>query len=347
METKRKVVYLKTLDKAQMDHEKAELINPLKKLIKNKLDVNRGIKLPQHIKFNLSNKCLYLYIQEQIDNYGQHLNAICDNMQTDNAAFEGWAIVLKTWLSGNIERVVLKWDKPTDMSTDKQCHYNRFLYRCVRFREFYSWFGIDSSNEIELSDFNERYTNLTINYSSKISDKKGNEENAIEYEFVETENQTNRVQFIKQFDLKILDHALPVGVKSCSKSFFTGRQSAIDIWGIDNNDYLNIFELKIAKNIKIGIISELFFYACVMRDLRTKTIETCNATIDTQKYLYKNITSLKGIKAFMLAGNFHPLVDNNDILETLNTSYQLTGIRYYMAKYHYDKGMYNLKFVVS
>ena len=49
------------------------------------------------------------------------------------------------------------------------------------------------------------------------------------------------------------------------KQIFTGGKSAIDLIGI-RDDTLVLFELKKSGNRKVGAVSELLFYASVMRD---------------------------------------------------------------------------------
>ena len=101
---------------------------------------NSGIKLPKYISFFITDNTLTIDIREQecvnASGCDESLNATCNNMQTDNAAFEGWAVCLKAWLL-ECENVRLKWDIPTERNK----HYNRFLYRVLRFSEaFPSWF---------------------------------------------------------------------------------------------------------------------------------------------------------------------------------------------------------------
>lgn len=113
------VNYKKSPETEQSKYETNHIINPLKKLIpKAASGRSRGIKLPKYIVFKIDEvtKTLFLYIQEQDaiqDGKAIKLNATTCNMQTDNAAFEGWAICLKSWLPNIVEKVVLGWDMCT------------------------------------------------------------------------------------------------------------------------------------------------------------------------------------------------------------------------------------------
>ena len=96
---------------------------------------NKGIKLPQYISFILENdSTILLYIQEQKTDDGSTLNALTENMQGDNAAFEGWAIVLKAWCPDKASKIRLKWDVPLLKTSNEKSHYNRFCpySRCTR-----------------------------------------------------------------------------------------------------------------------------------------------------------------------------------------------------------------------
>jgi hypothetical protein len=106
------------------------------------------------------------------------------------------------------------------------------------------------------------------------------------------------------FNIATLRRQLPVGVfrKSVNRenAIFTHGKSAVDIWGISAND-LVIFELKAPGNEKIGVISELFFYAMVMKDEQEgKFVRDHSWGTDIQ--------STTTLKAMVLAENLHPFI---------------------------------------
>lgn len=327
-----KINYTKDRDEFQLNFERETFVNPLKSMIdKAESGRNRGIKLSKYIYFNLDSRKLLLHIKEQMSENGKICNPICENMQKDYAAFEGWAITLKAWLYTAIDTVELKWDiPPKDMDMLQNMHYNRFLYRVIRFEEKFDWFSIDFSNQTEIEDFiNNKWKNLTLNVSATIPNKKSNDENAVEYEIADKANTSIRKLFIDKYDLCLFNHQLHVGVKSQKSLLFPGGQSAIDLWGVSNSkETLCVFELKYInkqkknKNIKVGIISELFLYVCIMEDLIKGAISVQNPIIEDEKELYRLIHShkIKKIDAFMLSNEFHPLVYSKSVLDLLNNA---------------------------
>lgn len=356
--TKTIVHYIKDSDQDQIKHEQKNFIVPLKKMIPlAESGRPRGIKLPKYIFFTLDSKTLYLYIREQTTSTNEVLNPTCDNMQSDNAAFEGWAITLKAWFPSKINNVVLKWDVPSSKLQNE--HYNRFLYRVIRFTEKYQWFSIDSANVAETENFLEnKWHSLTINVSTTEPEKKSNDENAVEYEISDKKRPDIRKDFLKKYDLCLFNHQLHVGVKSKGRLLFTGGQSAIDLWSVSNSkDKLSIFELKYInyqkngnKNIKVGIISELFLYVCIMEDIINGTIQPETPILEDEIKLYTLIRNIKNIDAIMLSNEFHPLIDSTAVFEQLNLSNKRDGgtpILYKSVLYNYVRGSYKFGFVLE
>jgi len=224
----------------------------------------RNIVLPKNISFTIidDSQKLFMYIDGQ---------AVGQNMQTDNAAFEGWAVCLKAWLTDRINYVKLKWDKPSFNKENGILHYHRFLYRVLRFSEQYSWFSIDEENREEIAQFEKEFVNLRNNSYTKEPDLKLGHNGEISETVVEFMFATVlKSSIMSQFDLADVGRQFPVGVQKNDKPFFTGGMSAIDLWGTKGNK-LTIIELKYngsdSNNIKVGIISELFFYSNIMSDI--------------------------------------------------------------------------------
>lgn len=358
MNTRTKIVPRK--NKLQMDYEKVTFINPLKERIPRATSGRpRSIKLPKYIEFKIiEGKTLHMYIQHQGKIDSNIHNPVCDNMQSDNVAFEGWAVVLKAWLPDKVDKVILSWDKPKIGEKDN-LHYNRFLYRCLNFKHDYAWFEIHEKNEDELISFQEKFESgkLSINISGKNPDKKTKAgENSVEYEFVDKNKPNVREKFIDRYGLNILNHQLHVGILRNDKQFFPGDQSAIDIWGVNNiSKSAFIYELKYidsskkAKNMKVGIISELYFYAALIRDVILGHItpkSLTSITIENERNFYEHSHGLKAINAIMLANEFHPLLCNNDVLSILNDNNSLYGVQiiFEETEYEYKAGSYNFSF---
>lgn len=242
MAEKTKIVNFKKSD-SQSDYEKRTFVNPILKFVpKAESGRQRRITLPKYISFILLNdkKKLLLNIEEQIGICkGEEviLNATCNNMQTDNAAFEGWAICLKAWLPQDIEFVELSWDIPHDMKANdnRWCHYRRFVYRVLRFSEQYKWFDVSEKNRSELHKFKQELKELRNNNFKEVPKPKVNynklNETTVEYILSTTLSGVVK----RQFNLDFIDRQFPVGVKSGGKKFFTSNESAIDLWGAKDN----------------------------------------------------------------------------------------------------------------
>lgn len=320
----------------QSEYEKKTFIEPLRDRVRAVSGKSRNIILPQYICFKIQeDKKLFINIEEQKGICAGEeivLNATCKNMQTDNAAFEGWAVCLKAWLPEVIESVELKWDVPKERNE----HYNRFCYRVMKMKESFDWFSIANLNQREIDTFQECLNNLQNNCGNKIPEKKFKHggrvgENAVEYDMVHEQNFPQLL--CNHYNIPKIHHQLPVGVKQDGNSFFAGSKAAIDLWGMNENE-LTIIELKY-ENEMVGIISELFFYASLMRDIVLGRISKPNAILPHEKALYKNIEKMSVIHARMLADVYHPLVDYEHVFMLLNDN-QLKDV-----KIDFDKSLYS------
>ena len=146
-------------------------------------------------------------------------------------------------------------------------------------------------------------------------------------------------QMKSYFDLDVIDRQFPVGVKRLGKQFFTGGMSAIDLWGM-KKDVISIIELKYnggeTKNKKVGIISELFMYSNIMRDIISGIIARPERTSkQNEESFYLRHQSFHSLNAFMLSDEYHPLVDNEKVFEILNNYSYSNGVRVTFAKISY------------
>lgn len=317
----------------------------LVKELKEKTD-NNNIKLPQYISFILEeHSTILLYIQEQIADNGKILNALSKNMQGDNAAFEGWAIVLKAWCPDKASKVRLKWDVPSQMTSNENSHYNRFCYRVVKMLDAYEWFSIDETNKDDIENFKKELKDLQNNCGNNKPEKKfktdgGVGENAVEYDMVHEQDFSQKM--CNKYSVDNIYHQLPVGVKKKGESFFAGTKAAIDLWGMRGNE-LTIIELKY-KNKMVGIISELFFYLNVIRDIIKGDIaKPTDAIIDCEKELYMHINGIKYIHGRMLADKYHPLIEKKEVFEILdNSTYKNIPIDYKKDIFKYTPSILEL-----
>lgn len=287
-----------------MSNSNLEIQEKIKKefLLSN---VMRNIKIPSGINLSIGGNSVKMKLSS---------NTVCSNMQKDDGAFEGWALVLKRW--GKYEKVIINWDKPDIIDNG---HYQRFLFRLKHFsQDFNSWFYIDNDCQILLDELKIKNSGkYLLNIPRKRGDSVSpNPEAILEDRFVNGDlqeslmNISNAVSVYRQ---------LPVGVfeseVSRKASIFTGGKSAIDIWGFNKSNELLVFELKADNNEKVGIISELYFYVCVMQKVRKQLFKHENC-LKENKCLLK-ISETKKINAYFLAPTLHPLVDR-EILKLLN-----------------------------
>ena len=297
------------------------------------------IKLSDYTEINIQGDELHITILPLTKNPVSK-----QNMQETGCAFEGWAICLKAWLADQIKTVELDWTTPQEkLSENEEQHYNRFLYRVIKFKEWYDWFNYNPEKQNEINSFNKELTKGANNNNSNkdAAEGKNDNENKVEYNIIN--NKENKQKLIDTFGLKLIGHHLPVGVKKADDSnLFPGRQSAIDIWGISHDNILKVIELKYIDknnkpNIQIGIISELFFYCNIMNDIHYGVIQKPDIPmkegIESEKSLNKE--DWNSVEGVMLATDYHPLLyRTKELLEILNSNRE--GIKFSMYQYDWD-----------
>lgn len=329
-----KIIYRKSKDQRESEKILIDQLRGLHLALSNK---KRSIKFSDYTDIRLDEDCLLIHIASKGEK-----NPVNENMQDDGAAFEGWAICLKAWLPNQITRVCLSWDVPFNIKE----HYNRFLYRVWKFSQMFKWFEYNKNHSYEFKPFERPINDRINNCGSKIpARKEALCEEQVEYDLWKH----NQGEFTQKFSLTRLNHHLPVGVKNADgSSFFTGRNSAIDLWGIDTDEYLRIFELKYiggikkSKNIKVGIISELLLYVNIMRDIVLGKTCAPSAKLIEEKDLYSRITDLKGVKGIFLTNELHPLIEHGKALEILNTN--LFNIPFEAVNYNWSPTTLKIKF---
>ncbi|MBQ0022212.1 MAG: hypothetical protein KBT29_03120 [Prevotellaceae bacterium] len=342
------VKYIKDSNTEQMFHEKNMIVDVLRAKVKSSSGRLRSIKLPKYIFFRIkADSTLSISIKEMeatIDGNKIMKNPVCENMQEDNAAFEGWAICLKSWLT-NIGKVELSWDIPSEITLKRgssEQHYNRFCYRVLRFKEAYpEWFEISNDNKNEIEKFAKRFNEIRNNAYSKEPEHKPSHSGfgETDMEFAMANDFSSIMK--SHFNIGFIDRQFPVGLKKADKQFFTGGLSAIDLWGT-KDDVLSIIELKYipksgSKNIKVGIISELFLYSCVMRDIAIGVIHEPSTPVvkETEKLFYKNANKYRKVCAYMLANEYHPLVENKKVFSILNSNALSSDMPVFFQQCHY------------
>ena len=274
------------------------MISKLKKFTVN----NEKIHVPEGIGFNEKEDELILTMKQ---------GGINANMQENRASFEAWALLGK---AKGYKNVTLELEK--NVIIDKEKHYNRFLYRVYNFDKLFDWFSVSTDLEERVNKFEKKYLDdKDLVYNIPDSDAKLNPEHPeakMEEYFTTHKDVTNKKLGL---DVKKYYSQLPVGVfkgkKSNATRVFTGGKSAIDFWGI-TEDILNIVELKAKDNKSLGVLSELFFYICLMRDFHVKSHRIAKPCKETSKYRgFDQImsTEIKHIKGHILTEQIHPLLE--------------------------------------
>jgi hypothetical protein len=291
----------------------------LEKILRNEYRRQSGktnsIKLPENISYEPDGDCLCLRLNRK---------CVTNNMQKDEAAFEGWGLAFKYFLAKEYKNIVLRWEPPNDNCTKKEYqHYQKFLYRVIKFKELFpSWFSVESS-KANLINFciapyekchvqdNRRFV---LNAPTKCRmDKpqgKSNSEHYIECMFRGTwRSCLTQAVGIKE---ESIDSQLPVGLfygeinKDCA--IFPRQKSAIDLWAVYDSS-LHIFELKTKRNSKVGIISELFCYTMMMEDACQKIFtwpKDGKGRLSPRQLIGSG--NIKKIHAHFLSPSLHPLI---------------------------------------
>lgn len=242
------------------------------------------------------------------------------NMQDDDAAFDSWAIALKFYLKDYIDTVTIDWERDFAKGEEGYYHYNRFVYRLLKFIQTYSW--AKSAKPIP-SVPSQLYCNIGRTEAADQSEHKTYSEGWLECQYVKDHS----------CEYELMNHQFPVGLfdgkVSRTTHYTTGQKSAIDIWAIKGN-CLSVFELKKADNKPLGIISELMFYTNVLDDILAHRIMYEES--ENTKYAIKN--NIRGFKKFFevyssgiiqhidsvfLADNFHSLI-TDELISFINDS---------------------------
>lgn len=255
---------------------------------------NHSLRLPTKIDYEESGETLKIHVRHPDK-----------NMQNNENAFEAWSLALKTT---GYETIKLDWD--TSNIRDHK-HYNRFLYRVEKFQRLYSWFKSKKTHSDHI--FGDDVTKF-INYgTTKVSrSTKGKlSENYYEEQLYKSEKFQNE----HNIPVGYIERQLPVGVftgnpPTEANALFTGKASAIDLYGIDEDGVFKIFELKIAGNRTAGALSEVFFYWCIITDVIAGRIRpTGDGKMRASELTWENIINSKRVENYLISsGTLHPII---------------------------------------
>jgi len=283
-----------------MSNDKLTVLRRIKDTFNKEVNIPNNLRLPSDIEFEIRENSVEMRLSA---------TAVRKNMQEDKASFEGWALVLRRW--GKFDKVILSWNRPSfDPESSAEAHYQRFLFRVDNFSwNFRSWFSVSAGclnylTDLKINDASNYYLSPPYNERDK-KDVQGTE-SILEYQF-SLGDWKDALKSLTNADY--LNRQLPVGVfnrpVSNKTRILPKNKSAIDVWGISKTNELLIFELKAEGNNKIGIITELYFYCCVMQRIQ-------KGQFKYEKYDVVNldrIAKTKKIKAYFFAPALHPLID--------------------------------------
>ena len=293
-----------------MSDVRKEILQALREAYGAHTKRKRNIKLPSALGIENNEDGLLLQLNATL---------VAANMQTDEAAAEAWALVLRLWLGEkHVPRVVLDWEVP---SRGAEGHYQRFLYRVGQFcKLFPEWFKVANPEKLRASKALGE-TLLILNVASKREGRIEPRTSSREYKIESA--LWNSEQFRQHFGLDRVDRQFPVGLfagtVSHASRIFTGGKSAIDIVGVGRDRRFWIFELKAGENISVGTLSELLLYTGVIREAARESprIQFDHPKQDS-RVGPKDVQECTGINAVMVVENLHPLLEHPDLLDCLN-----------------------------
>ncbi|MEI8203045.1 MAG: hypothetical protein WCH34_08550 [Bacteroidota bacterium] len=312
--------------------DRDEIVNLLRISAKN-----NNVRLPRDIDFSMTYNVLKI-----------HVNRPTENMQENSAAFEGWCLVLKAHnvcdkIIFSFKRVFIDENNYCNNLTSTQQHYIRFLYRLNKFQQqFNSWFEISSINTGDLQVFRDKFINTIKINNIPLRPSTFNVNHGLEHILEK--------MFVNYSELRescginySLNDQLPVGIfkESISEVNKIINTGFVDLWGISDDNSLCIYELKIQGNIMIGIISELYFYANILRDL---VLGNDNFTLIRVPCDHRNYNALtypiNSICGCFLVSDLHPAIESkrDEILNMLNENME---IKYEILYYNIEEENYN------
>ena len=238
----------------------------------------------------------YSSLVDKIERKGNRLffriNTPVENMQTDAANFESIALMcrcvepkceveidfaLSGWKEtiGGKKTVSAGWDGRFGKKTKKCNIYTRLLYRADAFRRAYDWVHFSKSAEAEIDRFVDLLGHSTPSNNIPKQTAAFNESKGLEHIIENKLTHTQKgMQYLYEIyyaktraHLWVAQNQLPNGLFNIGLSQKPSNDNRIfttgfyDIWSIDNEGVFSVFELKEPGNNKLGIISELFFYA--------------------------------------------------------------------------------------
>jgi len=281
------------------------------------------------------------------------INNPAENMQTDAANFESIALMCRCIEPGcevEIDFDLFGWDGRFGKKSNKYNTYLRFLYRADAFRRAFDWVHFSESAKAEICRFvkclgSATPTNNIPEEMAAFNESKG-PEHIIENKLTHTQEGFSYLSkiYFKQTNahLRVAQNQLPNGLFDARLSQKPSEDNRIfttgfyDIWSLDNEGVFSVFELKEPGNNKLGIISELFFYAVyaqevlIDRDRLHQKRKRKNHRGYGELYDAVNNDGIKSVQAFFFlaenSGHTSIKLHKTSLLEKLNNN--RLGIRF-------------------
>ena len=311
-------------------------------------DLHYSVYLPNNLRFTLSKVNCEIYIE---------CEQVVHNMQLDTAAFDSWALILNAWLNLDVS---LAWDPPPisdPPETDEEKliwrHYQRFLYRVIRFLDVNEdWFSVkddcdylqssrvltpDGELKEEPGYFRIRPPSLREQDSCGIDRPEVMNERSLEKWFSCDPGRGVLLSSLQwPEDEASLTRQVPVGlfdgVPSDDNTVLSGKKAAVDL-GAKYSKEVALFELKAPGNCKVGSLSEILFYSHVIRDLQLKNFGYHKTKI-VEKGL--DFSDAESVRSFILADRLHPLLRNTGLFRVLNEAFSNRNESFGFIQYFED-----------
>ena len=312
--------------------------NEILKYIKKKVN---SAELPSKMDISIIDQTLFITMDAE---------GVLENMQNDASSFEGWIFCLKAFFS-DIRTVVIDWGKPAFSPDEKeiitqQKHYNRFLLRVIWFIDNYSWATVVEHKRAELLSFQCRFSRFTLNFprqNSKDKREKSETDQKMKYEAI---LETAIYQHLST--TSVANHQLPMGLFDgqvlLDTAITPGGASQADLWKIEKDEFC-VYELKDSihtDNIRVGIITELMFYANVLhrlfitQEIQYPLVADLYRTTKRDdafrgfEYILDAIYlhTITHIKAVLLTDRLHPLIEYKKEQLLNDMSQNKVNIRY-------------------
>ena len=252
--------------------------------------------------------------------------AVSANMQTNAAAFEGWALALRRWAGAHT--VSLAWPEPDTPDP----HLERLIYRAARFSELFPWFEVKSDisrgRALDTGSAMRRLLNTPSKragvkaaaLAAATPHREWADERAMECSLRHSDAFAAHFRFAAHRR----DQQFPVGLFGSNQRrarredrIFPGGKGAIDLVCAEGSRFW-LFELKARDNIPLGALSELLFYTSVLRDVRRGHFDFAEGTWADCDVFADDVRTAEEFVAVLLGDKIHPLLDDPRLWRELN-----------------------------